>query len=299
MRTIRALLYVTIPLALLGFLQAFALADTPVDPTANPAGAVDQFWQAVTGRKWGLAAVVGTMLFVAFVRFITPRIHGKFGTWINSTRVSAALALISGGGAAVATQLMKGGALTPKLLVYGFTIGVGAIGGYNVFWDILFPADKKPPSSTSDSAADLAKKTPPSPPPPVRAGVLLPLIFVAFAFVGCGHVTPSQKAFGDAYAACMTAKGLAAAPSVAQEAWGDLNNGTNQATIVGQLEALAGRAGTDAVTCAVQAWLGGASLMPSTTPGKLAEKNPAGVAAANAYLKAHAPSTTTITIERG
>ncbi len=189
MKTLQTFLLCTVgTTALLFFTQALALADSaPVDPSVDPAGALDQFWAAVTGRKWGLVAVIGTMLFVAFARFIAPRIHGKFGTWVNSTRVSAMLALVSGGGAAVATQLMKGGHLTPKLLVYGFTIGVGAIGGYNVFWDLFFPADKKkPPSTTADSAADLAKKTPPAAPPPIRPGMLLPFLFIGFAFAAMG-----------------------------------------------------------------------------------------------------------------
>lgn len=102
--------------------------------------------------------------------------------------------------------------------------------------------------------------------------------------IGCAHTTPSEKAFGNAYAACMTAKGLAVAPSVGQTAWNDLNGGANSAAIVAQLEALAKQAGQDAVTCAVQAWM-------TPTPGAPAAKNPAGVEAANIYLKNHSSTT--------
>lgn len=241
------------------------------DPVANPAGALQQFWDAVTARKWGLAAVVGTMLFVAFARFISPRIHGRFGVFINSTRVSAVLALLSGGLAAMATQLMKGGAVSMQLVVYGFGFGVAAIGGYNAFWDIFFPSDKKQPPSGQ-------ALTPPTP-PITKAAAMLPLLFVAFAVTSCAHLTPDQKAFGNAYAACMEARGLAVAPGVADEAWKDLNTGADKATIVAQLEALAAKGSTDAVTCAVQAWL-------APTAAKAA-KNPAGVAAASEYLKTH------------
>jgi len=184
MRKLRAFILV-MAVAIVGFASSLALADTPADPSTDPAGAFDQFWQAVTAKRWGLAAVIGTMVFVAFARWVSPRIHGKFGAWVNSTRVSAVLALISGGGAAVATQLMKGGTLSPKLLVYGFMIGAGAIGGYNAFFDIIFPADKKKDGNgTADSAAELAKKTPPSV-PPSRVALLLPLAFFAFAYTGC------------------------------------------------------------------------------------------------------------------
>ena len=194
MKTLRVSLTVMI-IAVVGFGASLALADTaPVDPSTDPAGALTQLQNAITSRKWGLAAVIATMLFVAFARFISPRIHGRFGALVNSTRGSAILALIGGAGAAMTTQLMKGGKFSLALVVYGFTIGVGAIGGYNAFWDLLLPNDrKKDGNGTADSAAELAKKTPPTPPPPVRAGMLLPLIFIAFAFTGCGTVCASAS----------------------------------------------------------------------------------------------------------
>lgn len=159
-------------------------ADAPTDPTTNPAGALQQFWDAIAAKRWGLAAVVGVMLFVALARFVAPRIHGKFGAWINSTRVSAVLALLSGGGAAMATQLMKGGAFSVQLVVYGFGFGVMAIGGYNAFFDILFPADKKQPP----------KMAIPAPPPLPPAAALLPLIFIAFSVASCAPCTTVDNA---------------------------------------------------------------------------------------------------------
>lgn len=188
MRTLRARFLW--PLIMLGSLVAFAgvvfAADAGVDPTTDPMGSFDQLWQAVVTRKWALASVIATMLFVALARWASPRIHGKLGTFINSTRVSATLAFVGGMASAMVSELMQGGKLTPKLVVYGFKFGVAAIGGYNAFWDILRPADKKPSNSTADSAAELAQKKPPTPPPPVRPGMLLPLIFIAFAMSSCG-----------------------------------------------------------------------------------------------------------------
>lgn len=125
------------------FAHAVFAADAPVDPATNPTGALDQFWQAVAGRKWGIAAVVGAMMLVALVRFIAPRLRNdKFGAFILSTRVSAGLAFLAGMLMAVATQLMKGGALSMSTITYGFGFGVAAIGGYNAFWDLLFPSDR-------------------------------------------------------------------------------------------------------------------------------------------------------------
>lgn len=114
-----------------------------------------------------------------------------------------------------------------------------------------------------------------------KAAALLPVLFLPLVLVAsCAHVSPDVKAFGAAYGACMEAKGLTAAPGVAEEAWNDLDHGTDRAAIVAQLEALAKQAGADAVTCAVKAW-----WTPGTPP--TAEKNPAGVAAANEFLAMH------------
>lgn len=145
-----------------------ALAQT-TDPPPDAGDALDQFWRAITDHKWGLAAVIATMLLVAFVRFIAPRIHGKFGVWINQTRVSAGLAFASGLLSALAAQLLKGKTLSLDLLVYGFGIGVAAIGGYNAFWDLLFPNDKTKTTSIAESAGVLAKTLSQPPPPPPAA----------------------------------------------------------------------------------------------------------------------------------
>ncbi len=114
----------------------------------------------------------------------------------------------------------------------------------------------------------------------IRSLVFLALLSAYMAVPsGCAHVTPDQRAYGAAYASCMEAKGITAATDVGQQAWNDLNNGTDKATIVAQLEALAAKGGQDAVACAVQAWLTPAPGAPH------AAKNPAGVEAANAFLK--------------
>lgn len=138
---------VTMVVALLWYIKVFA--DVPADPSKDPTSALDQIYQAIVAKKWGLLAVLLTMGLVALVRFIAPRLHDAFGAWVQTQRVSAILALVTGGTMAMATQLMQGGQFSIKLIVYGFSIGVGAIGGYNVLWDILFPADSKKPAPAS------------------------------------------------------------------------------------------------------------------------------------------------------
>lgn len=152
--------------------SAVVWAQAPSDPTQDPSGALNQFWQAVVSKKWGLAAVIATMLFVAFARFIAPRIHGKLGSFIQSSRVSAGLAFLGGMMSAVAMQLMKGGTFSMQLIVYGFGFGVAAIGGYNAFWDLLFPKDTPTPPVVIAVASPILphQELDAVPPPPVRPG---------------------------------------------------------------------------------------------------------------------------------
>lgn len=196
MDKIRSLWVVVLIVSLVTFTR-IVFADVPADPSTNPADALSQLWAAVVAKRYGIAAVIGTMCFVAFVRFIAPRIHGAFGAWVNTTRVSAALAFLGAGLAAVATQLMKGGAFSPQLIVYGFGFGVAAIGGYNAFWDLLFPADKKPaakmqiPTPPPSSRFPEPPTLPRFPPPPPKTAALLPFVFIAFAVSGCAPVCKS------------------------------------------------------------------------------------------------------------
>ncbi len=140
-------------------------ADGVVDPAIDPSGTASQFWTAVAHKQWGLAAVIGTMLFVAFVRFVSPKIHGPFGAWIQQSRVSAALAFLGGALSALSLKLLSGLPWSTNLIGFGFTAGLGAIGGYNAFWDLLFPSDKKK-DPKAETPAPKVEMPPPLPPPP-------------------------------------------------------------------------------------------------------------------------------------
>lgn len=113
---------------------------------------------------------------------------------------------------------------------------------------------------------------------PSTPTALLMIVIGSIGLTFCAHMTPSQKAYTDSFLACLKSKGSSAGSQVATDAWNDLNNGTNQATIYSQLEGLAGTVGVDAVGCAVTSWL---------NPTAAGELNPAGVAAAHQFLLAH------------
>lgn len=116
------------------------------------------------------------------------------------------------------------------------------------------------------------------------------IIFLTLFFIfACAHTTPTTKAFETSFAACAEAKGIAAAPGIGLEVWNDLSSGTSSTTIIAQLEALAGKAGLDLVGCAVSAWLNASApvIDGGTKLTAEAPKNPAGVAAAKAFLERH------------
>lgn len=112
------------------------------------------------------------------------------------------------------------------------------------------------------------------------------LLVTMLVLASCATLSPSEKAFGVTYGACMKQKGLDALPGVGGEVFSDLTNATSKDAAVGQLVALAFKFGTDAVACAVTAW--------QSLPGKTAVvdggmaaggKNPFGQAAADAWLR--------------
>jgi molecular chaperone DnaK (HSP70) len=92
---------------------------------------------------------------------------------------------------AMVTQLIKGGKFSPDLLVYGLGAGVTAIGGYNAFWDLLFPADKQAKPSLegaevlakADSAKEKEEKKDPTD-PNLGGGAITGVIF--FLISGSG-----------------------------------------------------------------------------------------------------------------
>jgi len=260
MKTVHRLFFPLVMLfSLFVFATAFADAGTVVTsaPVQLPSG-----WA-------GFAMLV--VIFIAWLtRKLTNAKTGKVAAFIHSTSGAA----ISGFIAAVTPGLIQA-------LQHGWNLQAleaALIGGGLTY----FAVDNASNSGSEQKAKVLAMKSSGAgglPPTINKVSAYVPLVFslALFSFIGCVHVTPSEKAFGQAFASCMELRGLAAAPDVGKEVWNDLTTGSNPTIIKGQLEALAGRAGVDAVTCAVQSWLGSG----------LGEKNPAGVTAAKDFLKAH------------
>ncbi len=234
----------------------FADGTAPASPPLTQAQMLAMMWPAL-----GLAiATIGS--------YLTRKLSAEY-TFFH-TGAGAVVLGVLGSIISSVTPILQSSTVTWIALVWA------AIGGVTSFFAALNPSSTKDdPPAKSPLARPGSAANPP--PPPIRAGALLPLLLIPLSLlIGCpAHISPNVKAFGAAYGTCMEAKGIAVAPSVAEEAWNDLNNGSASAVIVGQLEALAGKAGQDAVTCAVQAWLG------SATTGA---KNPAGVEAAKTFL---------------
>lgn len=159
-----------------------------VDPSADASGFLDQLMAAITARRWDVAAILLAIMLVAGIRWIGPKIHDRFGAWVKSTRVSAILAVLSGGLSTVAVTLISGGHVTGKLIIAGFAAGVAAIGGYNAFWDVLFPADKKPAPVPLEGAE--VKVRQPGSKGFVSLGLLMMLALLGFllALSGCAWV---------------------------------------------------------------------------------------------------------------
>lgn len=273
----RKLLPVTLLLSLIVF-TGVVFADPAADPSADPQGALSQFWDAITARKWGVAAVIGTMLLVALVRFIAPRLHDKFGDFILQTRTSAALAFVSGMLMAVATKLLSGSPWSMAIIVYGFGFGVAAIGGYNAFWDLLFPNDKSQAKKMSIPASS----------------ALLPIFFV-LTLAGCpkpvpgpnGPTPPTQ--YDQVFAQCMQQRGIAVALNDGVAIWNILDNpNTTQAQKIQALEALGVVTGagalTDLASCALYAWDQNHPLAPDAVPSS-------GHSAKRVFMARHASPT--------
>jgi hypothetical protein len=264
MKTKRGLLWCTMFLAVCLFGHSLALADGAAPavggatsmPLTLPSGWPGLVAVILIGGSWALRKWSGI-----------PFFHTTGGAALNGALTTVIPTVM---------QAVLSHGLDAKTLQTALFTGLFA------FWAQDNPSNSSDEQKQQVAAMRLANGAAPPPPPPItKAVALLPFIFITMALSSCAHLTPAERAYGAAYGACMEAKGIAAAPGVGAEVWTDLSHGTNTATIVAQLEALAAKAGVDAVTCASQSW-----LQPAAG-AQLSEKNPAGVAAGNAFLKAH------------
>lgn len=234
--------------ALLGFRTAFAGAGTPVTPDSTSA------------MLWLVVGMSASAIWGAGARWLT----GRFAFFHNGV----GLALITLVGAVV-------GAVAP-VVQHGWNGPAAASAALSAI--VAFLGAVNSGQAGQNAAARATGGLVEGPGPTItKAPAFIPIAFaVLFSFAGCAHVSPMTQAYVDAFGACMEQHGLIVAPGIAQEVWTDLSTGANQATIVAQLEQIAGRASIDSVTCAVTSWF--------NAPPALAERNPAGVAAANAFL---------------
>lgn len=250
MKTLRTLfLPVLMITSLFAFATAFASAGEPVATTTDPFAL---YYPLV-------AALLGNFAF--FVRNNTPT-NGFWHTWYGHGAL-VLLGFIAGG----LVPVFESGTVTKTALISALVCAGTS------FASACKTGGKAPSSQVSTGPG----------PTITKAAIFVPLLFSLF---GCAHLSPSTQTFDTAFGSCMEQHGLLAAPGIGQQVWNDLNNGANKNTIIAQLEALAGKVGEDAVTCAVTSWL---NDPPAT--GVKAEKNPIGVQAANAFLAKRAART--------
>ncbi len=230
---------------------------------------------AAQSGNYKLAVALLLIIAVFAVRWAAPKIHGGFGLWLNSTRVSSLLALLGGIAGAVATSLIATHVVTLSTILSGITVGVMASGGWNVAWDILSPADKKAE---------------------VRLASSLPLtVFLPFALLlgACIHPAPGpgpspspgpSDQFTAAFVQCLETQGISTASTIGVQVFQILKAGGSTEVIVQKLENLGISTGglglVVTVNCAVQSFL---SLNPVATDAKASPSQ----AAARVYLLRH------------
>lgn len=103
---------------------------------------------AIQHKHWQVLVATILVGVVAFVRWVSPKIHGKVGAFLNSDRGGSLLVLLGGVFGAISTALIAGQKINANLIFGGITTGVMASGGWNIVWDLIAPSDlKKSPDS--------------------------------------------------------------------------------------------------------------------------------------------------------
>lgn len=148
----------------------------------------NQILDAAMHRQWALLAALLLVGGVAALRWIAPKLHDRFGAFLNTQRGGAILALLGGAAGAVSTALVAGKAMSMQLVVASFSVGLMAIGGWNAFFDLFFPKDGKP------ITAMFKRPTKPDNAGPINVKSFLPFIFIglAFTYSGCGYCWQTQ-----------------------------------------------------------------------------------------------------------
>ncbi len=107
------------------------------------------------------------------------------------------------------------------------------------------------------------------------------ILMLLFGVGGCG---PVSKAYGVAYGACMTGKGVLVVEGIPSKVDTILSSSDSKDAAVSALEGLGMGAATDAVNCAVQAWLAINQVPKNASPSP---RLLVGRAAGNEYLARH------------
>ncbi len=118
----------------------FALAESvPPSPT-DPPKFIQALLDAVKAKNWHLLVALVLIGAVAGLRWLSPKIHGRIGAWLNTQRGGTVLVLLCGVLGAIGTALYGGAKVDVNLILSGVTMGVLASGGWNVLWDLIAPS---------------------------------------------------------------------------------------------------------------------------------------------------------------
>lgn len=260
-------------LLLITCLAATALAAVAgvVDPTTDPTGAVQGVIDALRSHNYILAFALAVAATVALLRWAAPKVHGPFGVWLNKSRVSAALALLSGTVAAIIAALVAGVHFSVDVVIAGLKTGILAIGGYNAFWDLFFPRDTQP--ATEPKMVQIA--------PSKTAAILLPFLLLGMVS-GCG--TPGAQALKT----CEMGKLPQTIQAIVAEVSTILASGG--ATWQHDLEELGKQLGPGQLQCIIAAIMGGNAgfaATPGTPSNTWAKQHPEAATRAQTYLATH------------
>lgn len=115
---------------------------------------------SVQSGNWKAVAAAVLVGLVAFLRWVTPKINGKTGAWLNSDRGGTVLVFLGGLAGAFSTALLAHQPVTLQLVISGVITGALAIGAYTGVKQIVKPTDKK--------IVVVETETPPIPPEPPK-----------------------------------------------------------------------------------------------------------------------------------
>lgn len=116
----------------------FALAQVIPDPGADSGAFFNQLLDALAKGQWRVVGILAAIGVVYLLRQGATRLPGGLGTFFQSSRGGAVIALLGGVVTALAGILIGGGPINAALLINGVVLGIGAAGGWTVLRRLIW-----------------------------------------------------------------------------------------------------------------------------------------------------------------